>query len=39
MLDIKRIKEQPEQVVELLARKGKDAKADIARILELEKRE
>ena len=36
MLDIKRIKEQPEQVVELLARKGKDAKADIARILALD---
>ena len=36
MLDIKRIKEQPEQVVELLARKGKEAGADIARILALD---
>ncbi len=36
MLDIKRIKEQPEEVIELLARKGKDAKGEIARILELD---
>ena len=36
MLDIKRIKENPEEVIELLARKGKDAKEEIARILELD---
>ena len=36
MLDLKRIKENPEQVIELLERKGKDAKAEIARILELD---
>ncbi len=36
MLDIKRIKENPEEVVELLARKGRDAKDEIARILELD---
>ena len=36
MLDIKRIRENPEEVIELLARKGKDAKAEIGRILELD---
>lgn len=36
MLDIKRIKAEPEAVIELLARKGRDARAEIARILELD---
>ncbi|MBQ9468612.1 MAG: serine--tRNA ligase [Clostridia bacterium] len=36
MIDIKRIKEQPDEVIRLLANKGKDAKAEIARILELD---
>ena len=36
MLDIKRIRENPEEIIELLARKGKDAKAEIGRILELD---
>ena len=36
MLDIKYIKENPEDVIERLARKGKDAREDIARILELD---
>ena len=36
MLDIKYIKEHPEDVIERLARKGKDAKDDIAQILELD---
>jgi len=36
MLDIKRIRENPEEVIELLARKGKDAKAEVGRILELD---
>ncbi len=36
MLDIKYIKENTEDVIERLARKGKDAKEDIARILELD---
>ncbi|MBQ7491556.1 MAG: serine--tRNA ligase [Clostridia bacterium] len=36
MLDIKRIKEQPDEIVELLARKGRDARDEIARILELD---
>ena len=36
MLDIKLIKENPEDVIERLARKGKDAREDIARILELD---
>lgn len=36
MLDIKYIKENPEDVIERLARKGKDAREDIAHILELD---
>ena len=36
MLDIKYIRENPEDVIERLARKGKDAREDIARILELD---
>ena len=36
MLDIKYIKENPEDVIERLARKGKDAREDIERILELD---
>lgn len=36
MLDIKYIKENPEDVIERLARKGKDAREDIVRILELD---
>lgn len=36
MLDIKYIKEKPEEVVARLAMKGKDAKEDIAKILELD---
>ena len=36
MLDIKYIKETPAEVIERLAIKGKDAKAEIARILELD---
>ncbi len=36
MLDIKYIKENPEDVVNRLAMKGKDAKEEIARILELD---
>ena len=36
MLDIKYIKENPEDVIERLARKGKDAREDVARILELD---
>ena len=36
MLDIKRIKENPEEVIELLARKGKDARETIGRIIELD---
>ncbi len=36
MLDIKYIKENPEEVVQRLANKGKDAKEEIARILELD---
>jgi len=36
MLDIKRIKENPEEVIDLLARKGKDARETIERILELD---
>lgn len=35
MIDIKYIKEKPEEVVARLAKKGKDAKTEIARILEL----
>ncbi len=36
MLDIKYIKENPEDVIQRLANKGKDAREDIARILELD---
>ena len=36
MLDIKRIKENHEEVIELLARKGKDARETIGRIIELD---
>ena len=36
MLDIKRIKENPEEVIELLARKCKDARETIGRIIELD---
>jgi seryl-tRNA synthetase len=36
MLDIKYIKENPEEVIELLQRKGKDAREDIERILQLD---
>jgi len=36
MLDIKYIKENPQDVIERLAKKGKDAKEEIARILELD---
>ena len=36
MLDIKYIKENPEEVIDLLARKGKDARETIERILELD---
>lgn len=36
MLDIKIIKENPERVIELLANKGKDAREEIERILELD---
>ena len=36
MLDIKYIKENPDDVIERLARKGKDAKDDIAKILGLD---
>ena len=36
MLDIKYIKENPDEVIARLAKKGKDAKEDIARILELD---
>ncbi len=36
MLDIKLIKENPNEVIERLAAKGKDAKEEIARILELD---
>ena len=35
MLDIKYIKENPEDVIERLARKGKDAREDIARLRRL----
>lgn len=37
MLDIKLIKENPDEVVARLAKKGKDAAADIARVLALDK--
>ena len=36
MLDIRRIKENPEEIIDLLARKGKDAHETIERILELD---
>ena len=36
MLDIRRIKENPEEIIDLLARKGKDAREPIERILELD---
>ena len=36
MIDIKYIKENPEEVIERLAKKGKDAKEEIATILELD---
>ncbi len=36
MIDIKRIKEDPQGVIELYAKKEKDAKAEIERILELD---
>ncbi|MBQ7624446.1 MAG: serine--tRNA ligase [Clostridia bacterium] len=36
MIDIKRIKEDPQKVIEGFAKKEKDAAADIARILELD---
>ena len=36
MIDIKYIKENPDEVIERLAKKGKDAKADIASIIELD---
>ena len=36
MLDIKYIKEKPDEVIDRLAKKGKDAKEEIAQILELD---
>ena len=36
MLDLKRMKEHPQEVIDLLAKKGRDAKAEVARILELD---
>ena len=36
MLDIKYIRENPTEVIERLAQKGRDAKEEIARILELD---
>ena len=38
MLDIKYIKESPDEVIARLAKKGKDAKADIEAILDLDSR-
>ena len=38
MLDINYIKENPAEVVERLAAKGKDAAEDVAKILELDKK-
>ena len=38
MIDIKYIKEKPDEVIARLAKKGKDAKDDIAKILELDAR-
>ena len=36
MLDLKYIKEKPEEVIERLAKKGKDAKTDVEMILKLD---
>ena len=36
MLDIRRIKENPEEIIDLLSRKGKDVRETIERILELD---
>ncbi|MBQ8415816.1 MAG: hypothetical protein IJX13_02790, partial [Clostridia bacterium] len=36
MLDIKYIKEKPEEVIDRLAKKGKDAKEEIESILKLD---
>ena len=36
MIDIKKIRENPEKIIELLARKGKDAGAEIRGIIELD---
>ena len=36
MLDINYIKENPQEVIDRLAMKGKDAQEDIAKILELD---
>ena len=36
MLDLKLMKEHPQEVIDLLAKKGRDAKAEVARILELD---
>ena len=36
MLDIKYIKENPEEVIARLAKKGKDARAEIEEILKLD---
>ena len=36
MLDIRRIKENPEEIIDLLTRKGEDARETIERILELD---
>ena len=36
MLDIRRIKENPEEIIDLLGRKGKDAREAIERIIELD---
>ena len=36
MLDLNRMKEHPQEVIDLLAKKGRDAKAEVARILELD---
>ena len=36
MIDIRYIKEQPDEVIERLAKKGKDAREDVAAILRLD---
>ena len=36
MIDIKYIKENPDEVIERLAMKGKDAKEDVANIIRLD---